>query len=217
MNAALFPLPGVVLFPDTYLPLRVFEPRYRSMTEEVVGGDRLIVIALAHEERGPGERPAIHTLGTLGRVEVAERQSRGRWRIALRGLTRVRIGALSERSGGWFSAQVEALAESVPDLQDPRVAERKARFLLTARQYDEQVLDGGCAEEFFTSAAPYPTAINRAASIVRAGVAEKQALLALGDLEERARAVEALMKEQIEARSAVERFAARRPDEPGRN
>ncbi len=217
MNAALFPLPGVVLFPDTYLPLRVFEPRYRAMTEEVMGGDRLIVIALAREERGPGERPAIHSLGTLGRVEVAERRARGRWRIALRGLSRVRIGSLVERSGGWFSAEIEALAETVPDLQDPSVAERKARFLLTARRYDEQVLEGGCAEEYFTAAAPYPTAINRAASIVRTGVAEKQALLEMGDLEERARAVEALMNEQIAARSAVERFAARRAQDPRRN
>ena len=29
----IFPLPNVVLFPGTYLPLHIFEPRYRQMTK----------------------------------------------------------------------------------------------------------------------------------------------------------------------------------------
>ncbi|HUP18791.1 MAG TPA: LON peptidase substrate-binding domain-containing protein [Gemmatimonadota bacterium] len=217
MNAAVFPLPNVVFFPDTFLPLHVFEPRYRVMTEEAIAGDRTIVVVLARAEKPPGEWPAIHPIGTLGRIEVAEPRPDGRWHIALRGLTRVRIGTLRERPGGWFEGQIEAVGETLPDLQDPRVAERKARLLLTARRYDERILEGRHAEEYLTAALPFPTAVNRAASILRIGVNEKQDLLAMGDLEERARAVEEVMVEQVEAREAVERFAARRPENSGSN
>ena len=37
----LFPLPDVVLFPHALLPLHIFEPRYRQMTEDALAGDRL--------------------------------------------------------------------------------------------------------------------------------------------------------------------------------
>ena len=40
----LFPLPGVVLFPHAVLPLHIFEPRYRQMTEDALATDRLIAI-----------------------------------------------------------------------------------------------------------------------------------------------------------------------------
>ena len=33
-HIALFPLPNAVFFPNTMLPLHIFEPRYREMTQE---------------------------------------------------------------------------------------------------------------------------------------------------------------------------------------
>ena len=39
---ALFPLTNVVLFPDVYLPLHIFEDRYRAMTRDALAGDKLI-------------------------------------------------------------------------------------------------------------------------------------------------------------------------------
>src|SRR5439155_23909795 len=45
-RVALFPLPGVVLFPRAVLPLHIFEQRYRAMTADALVGDKLIVMAL---------------------------------------------------------------------------------------------------------------------------------------------------------------------------
>ena len=42
----LFPLPNVVLFPGVFLPLHIFEARYRAMTEDALAGDRIIGMAL---------------------------------------------------------------------------------------------------------------------------------------------------------------------------
>ena len=38
----LFPLDNVVLFPGLDVPLHIFEPRYRQLTEHVLQGDRRI-------------------------------------------------------------------------------------------------------------------------------------------------------------------------------
>ena len=38
----IFPLPNVVLFPNVFLPLHIFEPRYRDMVGDALSGDRII-------------------------------------------------------------------------------------------------------------------------------------------------------------------------------
>lgn len=217
MNAPIFPLSNVVLFPDTFLPLHVYEPRYRRMVEDVLEGERLIAMVLAREERPEGEPPSIHRLGSVGRVEVAEPLGDGRWRIALKGIARVELGSVRAAEGGYLVADLRVLGEALPDLQDPRVAEAKARFLLTARRYGEQVLAGEYGENFLNDVVAYRTLVNRAAQILQLGVDEKQALLAMDDLGERAFAIERRMDEQIGAHAAAERFEDRRPDDPRRN
>ena len=37
----IFPLPNVVLFPNVFLPLHIFEPRYRAMVADALRGVRL--------------------------------------------------------------------------------------------------------------------------------------------------------------------------------
>ncbi|MGZ6161870.1 MAG: LON peptidase substrate-binding domain-containing protein, partial [Myxococcaceae bacterium] len=45
-----FPLPSAVLFPNTVLPLVIFEPRYRSLVKSALAGDK--VMAMAQLEPG---------------------------------------------------------------------------------------------------------------------------------------------------------------------
>ena len=40
----LFPLPMTVLFPGVFLPLHIFEPRYKQMVTKALEGDRIIGI-----------------------------------------------------------------------------------------------------------------------------------------------------------------------------
>src|SRR3954465_15434645 len=42
----IFPLPNVVLFPNVFLPLHIFEPRYREMVADALATDRLIGMVL---------------------------------------------------------------------------------------------------------------------------------------------------------------------------
>jgi Lon protease-like protein len=84
----IFPLPDVVLLPGGLLPLHIFEPRYRAMTEDALAGDRLIAMARALGDGEPHEVPRI--LG-VGHIVAADRLPDGRFRILLRGAGRVRI------------------------------------------------------------------------------------------------------------------------------
>lgn len=217
MRAPIFPLPNVVFFPHTFLPLRIFEPRYRRMVADSLDGDRLIAMVLAREERPPGRRPAVHPLGSLGRIEVADGRPDSGYKLVLAGLARVSLGSLVERPGRYYVADLTVLGDALPDLQDPVVADRKAELLLTARRYRERVLGGGQADDLLNDLLPYPMLVNRAASLLRAGVDEKQALLGLADLAERAQRVERAMLAQIESQAAVERYQPHRPEDPRRN
>ena len=39
----IFPLKGVVMFPDTYLPLNIFEPRYLKMIDEAISNKNRLI------------------------------------------------------------------------------------------------------------------------------------------------------------------------------
>jgi Lon protease-like protein len=95
----LFPLPNVVLFPSMPLPLHVFEPRYRQMVEDVLGGDRIIGMTLLKPgwEGDYYGRPSIYSWGCAGRVEQWEALPDGRFNILLKGFERFHI--VEERDG----------------------------------------------------------------------------------------------------------------------
>ena len=42
----IFPLPNVVLFPHVFLPLHIFEARYREMVGHALAEDRIIGMVL---------------------------------------------------------------------------------------------------------------------------------------------------------------------------
>ena len=127
----IFPLPNVVLFPNVFLPLHVFEPRYREMTEEALAGDRLIGMTLLRpgwKEAYEG-RPAVFDVGCAGVITHAERLPDGRFNIVLRGLAKFRI--TGERPGRTFRvAEVDSLPEAVSPID--RAALRGTRERLEA-------------------------------------------------------------------------------------
>jgi uncharacterized protein len=90
-----FPLPDLVFFPGTLLPLHIFEPRYRAMVADVLdGGGALAMVRIrpGHEDDQPGNPPIFDVAG-VGRVVNADRLPDGRYNIMLRGIGRVRVVA----------------------------------------------------------------------------------------------------------------------------
>ena len=89
----LFPLPNVVLFPNVFLPLHIFEPRYRAMTADALAADRLIGMVLLRPgwERDYEGRPSIYRIGCSGVITHVEQTQDGRYNLVLRGLDRFRV------------------------------------------------------------------------------------------------------------------------------
>jgi len=81
-------LPNVTLFPQAIMRLRIFEPRYRRMLEEVLHTRRMIVIAM----RKPGKTREIpFAVAGLGLVRVCVKQADGTSALILEGISRVEL------------------------------------------------------------------------------------------------------------------------------
>lgn len=86
----IFPLPSIVFFPETYLPLHIFEPRYREMVQDASSQGHCIGMALLKDgwEEQYYQNPPIHDLGCVGRIISLHKLSDGRYNIVLQGLKR---------------------------------------------------------------------------------------------------------------------------------
>src|SRR5690242_2842204 len=89
----LFPLPNVVLFPNVFLPLHIFEPRYRQMVADSLASDRIIGMVLLKPgwQRDYEGRPPIYPVGCSGVITHVERLADGHYNMVLRGLERFRV------------------------------------------------------------------------------------------------------------------------------
>lgn len=88
-----FPLPNVVFFPRMYLPLHIFEPRYRAMIADAAAEGRCIGMALLKEgwEQDYYGNPPVFEMGCVGRLVSVQSLPDGRSNILLQGLSRYRI------------------------------------------------------------------------------------------------------------------------------
>jgi uncharacterized protein len=121
----LFPLPNVVLFPNVFLPLHVFEPRYREMVADAIASDRMIGMVLLrpgweHDYEG---NPPVYPIGCSGVITHFDRLPDGRYNIVLRGLERFRMVS-EDQSRNYRRATVEVLREEPAALEDRPVISR---------------------------------------------------------------------------------------------
>ena len=88
----MFPL-GTVLMPSGFLPLHLFEARYRQMIVHLMAGDREFGVVLIRRgsEVGGGDQRC--DVGTRARVVDARQAPDGRWSVAAVGLQRIRVRA----------------------------------------------------------------------------------------------------------------------------
>src|SRR6476659_11505422 len=86
----MFPL-GTVLFPHALLPLHVFEPRYRLMTQRVLNGDGEFGVVLIERGSEVGGGDTRFGVGTVARVVRAHELPDGGYVLATVGTRRFRV------------------------------------------------------------------------------------------------------------------------------
>ena len=172
-----FPLPNVVFFPKTYLPLHIFEPRYREMVADAAAQGQCIGMALLKEgwEEDYYGNPPIFQTGCVGRLVKLERLADGRANILLYGLCRYDIvQEFYEKS--YREAAIALRPSSAADVLDPSLRQSliDAAPAYLGRQAEEtRALD--------------ETIVNGLATFLDLTPLEKQFLLEAETLPQRAR------------------------------
>ena len=173
----IFPLPTTVLFPNVFLPLHIFEPRYRQMVNDALAGDRMIGMVLlkpGFEGDYDGKPPVYHT-GCMGLITHVERLEDGRFNLILRGLDKFSI--VGEEAPGIDQLYRRAMVKPIEEPLGP--ADREA--LTAERRRLESLLapafEGTLAQHKLPAAMPDEDLINSLSQYLDLEPLEKLALL----------------------------------------
>ena len=82
-----FPLSNFIVFPNTTVPLNIFEPRYLKMTEDAMATNRLIGM-IQPKRTGELKKPDLFDVGCVCRIVSFNETEDGRYIIILKGLNR---------------------------------------------------------------------------------------------------------------------------------
>jgi len=85
-----FPLSNFIIFPQTTVPLNVFEPRYVDMINDSMKTNKMIGL-IQPKKKKINSIPDLHMVGCLGKITNFKDTSDGRYLIDLNGLTRFKI------------------------------------------------------------------------------------------------------------------------------
>jgi len=197
--APVFPLSNAVLFPDTVLPLHIFEPRYLQMVRDVTGGEGHVAIALLEpgfEEDYEGS-PAFHRVGTLGRVENLEELPNGRFNLHLVGLRRVEFEEIPSPTT-YRVARLIARDETGVDDGDPEIVRAKLDLLASHAFLVQQVSGETGSNLAANDRLSFRAAVNGACANMPIEATLRQSLLEIDDLRERQRNAQQLVNEVLE-------------------
>lgn len=87
---AVMTLPGATLFPQSMMPLFIFEPRYRRMLADMLGSHRMFSVAMQKPDK-MRESPCPVT--GLGLIRASVSHTDGTAHLVLQGLARVELGS----------------------------------------------------------------------------------------------------------------------------
>lgn len=128
---AMFPL-GTVLLPTAFLPLNVFEPRYRTMLVDLLEGSRLFGVVLIERGSEVGGGEVRTEVGTMARIVEARPVADDGWLVAVVGMQRIQVVRWLP-DDPYPTAVVEDLPDVEEAVQDASVETTRFRDLV-ARQ-----------------------------------------------------------------------------------
>jgi Lon protease-like protein len=208
----LFPLPNLVFFPRTRLPLHVFEPRYRQMVADVVENEGRFGIVLLRPgwESDYFGAPPVHDCGTLGEIEQAVPLDDGRYNIVVRGETRFKIvGEVSREP--YRMARVIAQPERERDAGE--AYSQRVWLAELSQQYLHYLPEQGTVPEIETVSLEALT--NALIMSLNLDVEEKQRLLEKDDLIARAEDIGRELQNRVESLKFLRPY--RQGGDPSRN
>ena len=86
-----FPLSNFIIFPNTTVPLNIFEPRYLDMVNDSMKSNKFIGMIQPKNSKDENGIPKLHDVGCLGKIMSFRETEDGRYLIELKGKIRFHI------------------------------------------------------------------------------------------------------------------------------
>jgi ATP-dependent Lon protease len=123
----ILPLRGVVVYPQTVVPLTVGQPRSIRLVDDATTGEKIIGLVTSKDPELATPGPAdLFSLGTAAIVHRLFRAPDGTIRIVVQGLSRIRILQYTDEEP-YLKARVEAAPETVEEGLEVEALSRNVR------------------------------------------------------------------------------------------
>ena len=86
----IFPLSNFIIFPNTTVPLNIFEPRYIEMIDDSMKSHRMIGM-IQPKKTGKLKKPDLYEVGCVGKITSFNETDDGRYLIILNGVCRFKV------------------------------------------------------------------------------------------------------------------------------
>ncbi len=212
----ILPLRGVVVFPQTAVPLNIGRPRSIKLVDDVVAGDRLIGLVTARDQENENPGPDdLYPIGTVATVHRLFRTPDGTIRLMVQGIARFRVGEFVQTEP-YLKAQIQLLPEEVEDTLEVEALVRHIRDLFERIAEMHSAIPPELVASILAFDDPLQT-IYTIANLQRMEIRDAEELLELdsagakarklvGILTREAEVLELSQKIQKEARSEIEKF-----------
>lgn len=207
---AVFPLPNVVFFPGTNLPLHIFEPRYCEMVRETLANKQHIGLFLLKPgwESDYYGNPPIFPVGCAGELLFVENLPDARFNIVLKGVHRVRtLEELQENP--YRKARVEVIAEVLSE-NPLEINSLRSSLLSTYRGITAENTN---LEEI----SDFASFVNTLACTLQLDLETKFQLLQEDDVVARAHELQEILDRQAALVTWTSRYGHLRPTDPNVN
>lgn len=194
----IFPLPNLVFFPKTLLPLHIFENRYRKMVEDARSSENLIGMVLLKDgwEKDYFGNPEVYEIACVGKIQQTEKLNDGKYNIMLYGISRVKILKFVQEKP-YRIAQVKYLKDSHFDYDRFDENYETKTFINLVRKYLEAMGVENLDELLKLHTHSLESIVNQVASILDFSIQEKQTLLEMGNLEMRYEQLKKLLQDKL--------------------
>ena len=86
----IFPLSNFIIFPDTTVPLNIFEPRYIQMIDDCMKKNKMLGM-IQPKNNGDIKKPNLYNVGCVGKITSFNKTDDGRYIIIINGICRFKI------------------------------------------------------------------------------------------------------------------------------
>ena len=193
----LLPLRGLVIYPQTAVPLTVGQPRSIKLVDEVVSGDRMIALVTAKdpdmETPGPDD---IYRIGTLATIHRLFRAPDGTIRMLVQGIARISVDEFTSTEP-FLRAKVQAAAETVEESIEVEALTRNVIDQFTRLADLVPSIPGELISNALNVDDPLQL-IYTIATYIRIDLADAQQILELDSVEAKLRSLMSILSKELE-------------------